>query len=320
MARALQERFDTSRRATPRPSGPTVVSMVDRIIRWLEQPLQSPPYRGHSRWHTLCPSFHLWKSTNPWSRRVNERVSDYWQRRLTVEKGFNALERKYRTSVFGGLKTYQRIADVLAEHACSSVLDIGCGDGVFLRYVVERGDLPLESLWGCELDPKRVRNAHRQLYMADVERCLRPVRDPAAVHERRELNDLELLARAQAQVVQFDLMGDDAWPKPIRADGIEAMTLIALTTSFNDTEMQRLAAKLVELAPRVIIDASLYENIQEGYGGRMGVERFFAPHGYRQTLFEWVPERLTGRSPTFFWRRRAYWPSVTLSVLERAEG
>jgi hypothetical protein len=128
-------------------------------------------------------------------------------------------------------------------------------------------------------------------------------------------DDREILADLHRRVFEFDLMADAPWPTTSIPITVEVVTMLAFTTSFNDAEMAQVARCVSALRPRRIVDVSLFENIAEGYGGRLGVERFFAPHGYRQRHLEWVPDPLsrTQLRRTF---GRAYWPARTLSVLE----
>lgn len=243
----------------------------------LETPLTRGRFQGHARWHLLSPWFYRWRLQRP---PANERVSDHWRSAPTVWKDADALEAKYRASATTGPRTYEVVASMLTGFPSAHVIDAGCGDGQWLRYLAERG-WPTDHLWGGELDPKRVDNARRQL-----------ARWP------------------RVTVFPIDLMDGTGWPQ---IPGPRVVTMLGVSPTFNDIEYRRVVERLVAaLRPDAVIDVSLQGHIFENYGGRH-VENFFRDWGYLP-IINWIPDRLAAP-----WRRRAYWPAVRCVTLVRHE-
>ncbi len=229
----------------------------------------------------------------------------------TVEKDFPRLDIKYRSTISGGIGSDRRAADVVMARRSGSVLDVGCGDGVLLRYLFEQGRVPLACLWACDLDPKRVRNARRQLYAAWVAR-----------NEERERwtdDDLEVMQCIHEHIFCFDILSDAQWPDAVRKAGINVVTLLGVSPAFDDEQMGRVASRISSLHPKVIVDVSAHDDFRGNFGGRIGVEAFFGRFGYRQTLVQWLPERFTLGSLSKMIRGRSYWPAAVLSAVERGD-
>jgi hypothetical protein len=206
---------------------------------------------------------------------------------------------------------YEQMARYIAERSLYPVLDIGCGDGVFLRYLHEEFEVPLEALWGVELDPKRMLAARRQVYIGAVNQAVR--REHAG--QTPDFDDLEVMAGISRRIVAYDVMGDAPWPGAVIGGGIKAATMIGVAPTLNDRELGGLAQCLAKLGPEFVLNSDLYVNIKENYGGRLGLEPFFARFCYRQVDAEWVPEPFSSRYLPYFILQRPYWRSSYFSAL-----
>jgi hypothetical protein len=248
--------------------------------------------------------------------KPNENVSAHWRAMPARQKDFASLLRKHKSSLAMS-PVYEQMARYLAEHSLYPVLDIGCGDGVFLRYLHEEFDIPLEALWGVELDPKRTIAARRQVYVGAVNQAVRREHEV----ERQDppvaplFDDLDALAGISQRILTHDLMGGAPWPGAIVRSGVKAVTMIGVAPTVNNKELLVLAEVIASLDPEFVLSADLYANIKENYGGRIGLGPFFDGLGYRQVDGKWVPERFSGRYLPYFILQRPYWRSAYFSAL-----
>jgi SAM-dependent methyltransferase len=287
---------------------------VRAVNRWLNTPCLDPRYLGHPRWHLLSPRFHQWVLTNPW-KQPNENVSEHWRRLPATHRNIQLLLKKYSDSIAMS-PGYEQMARYMAEHSLFPVLDIGCGDGVFLRYLHEVVGVPLDALWGIELDPKRTVAARRQLYIGAVNRVVDKERRGNG--GRVEFDDASALKGISQRILTHDVMGSAPWPTSILEGGIKAAIMMGVAPTLNNKQLPALAESIAALGPEFVLNHDLYVNIKENYGGRLGLEPFFDPFGYRQVDGEWVPEPFSGRYLPYFILQRPYWRSSYFSALRRA--
>jgi hypothetical protein len=258
----------------------------------------------------LSPRFHQWIRTNPW-KKPNEEVSAHWRALPARQKDIGALLKKHRRSLALS-PGYEQMARYIAERSLYPVLDIGCGDGVFLRYLHEEFGAPLDALWGVELDPKRMLAARRQVYIGAVNHAVRLEH----AGKSPDLDDLETLSGISRRIQVFDLMGGTPWPAAMIEGGIKAATMIGVAPTMNDRELFGLAECVAKLGPEYVLTSDVYVNIQENYGGRLGLAPFFDRFGYSQVDSEWVPEQFSGRYLPYFVLQRPYWRSLYFCALK----
>jgi hypothetical protein len=285
----------------------TPVQVADR---WLNAPLAGR-YEGHPRWYLLSPRFHQWRWSNPWTT-PNEQVSAHWRNMPATRRDIPLLLYKYSSSMAMS-PIYAEMARHIQEHGMAPVLDIGCGDGLLLRYLHEESSFPLEALWGVDLDPKRVAAARRQLYIGAVNPSIREERSGGPTEA---FDDAAAMAIIAHQLRCHDLSPGNPWPIEIRNAGIMVATMTGVAPTFNNEEFAAVAERIADLRPTYILNTDLYVNIKENYGGRRGLEPFFRPYGYRQIFGDWILERLGFRHLRFFVLQRPYWRAWYFSILK----
>ncbi|MDA1310191.1 MAG: class I SAM-dependent methyltransferase [Proteobacteria bacterium] len=259
------------------------------------------PDAGHPIWHVINPYFHLWAAAACEENASQSR----WQNTEAIGKNWtwSEVEADYRGWCVGLEAELARemIGHVTADGVRPpKILDLGCGTGVWLRFLAEFCAVPVECLGGVELHEARAACAR-----AGLLDFLGPGVDQQSV--------AEVVA---ANVVAGDLLNLDVEALKAKHAPIDLVTMLVVSGCFNDGELTALLRSIAALSPRHLMTTSVTKR-WDFWHGREDEDEYYARAGYRLTQRKWNPERLSDRQS---WQAVAplpYWTNRSISVFAR---
>ena len=259
------------------------------------------PDAGHPVWHVINPHFHLWASAACEENTSQSR----WQNTEAIRKNWNwsEVEADYRNWCVGSEAELARemIGQVIADGVRPPrIVDLGCGTGVWLRFLAEFCAVPVECLGGVELHETRAACAR-----AGLLDFLGPSNDQQSV--------AEVVA---ANVVAGDLLNLDVELLKAKHAPIDLVTMLVVSGCFNDAELTSLLRSIAVLSPRHLMTTSVIKR-WEFWHGREDEDDYYTRAGYRLTQRKWNPERLPDQQS---WQAVAplpYWVNRNISIFAR---
>jgi SAM-dependent methyltransferase len=256
-------------------------------------------FQGHPYWHLANPYFLIWScgSTPSDSQQA-------WRTDRAVIKGMDpeTTLRGYRDWLERENAARPHFARLVAGLGQKTVrvLDVGCGNGEWLRYLADKVGVGIENLMGMDLHESRVVATRAQLVEAATlgAAC---EGDPASV------------VRSNIQRQNLLDLGQDAYS---RFGKIDVLALFVVTGCFDDAQLDDVLGRLAGLAPRFIFSTTVTRH-WDMWHGRQDEEAFFLRHGYREVERHLLPETLTEDPFATLLLPRRYWTNHSARIYRR---
>lgn len=249
--------------------------------------------KGHAAWHLLSPFFSCWLR----SPATDSDVQDGWLKNRAITAGGTSLTPE-------AYWEWMRSDPVLKRHVVdfarrcgekSTILDIGCGNGFWLRLLADLARIEPSGLFGTDLHENRVENARTMLMDWQRSRGFNGV-----VDWEENLFAANILEDHELFLERFK-------------DKIDVVTLFFVTGCFEDELYRRFIGKVLACRPRYVLHATVADR-WDFYRGREDDPRYFAECGYDHCRSVWCPSPLSKESAATLLHPQQYWSNKRLDV------
>ncbi|MDA1310154.1 MAG: class I SAM-dependent methyltransferase [Proteobacteria bacterium] len=263
-----------------------------------QQTVRHGPLEGHPIWHIANPYFAIWSTATE-----DQDPQGNWRDNKTfnVERDTPDVLASYEAWLESDIPARAPLLNLLSrlELDTTRVLDIGCGFGEWLRFLAEKGGIPIQNLNGVDFHRGRVAETQRQLIEAAVHggRCNG---DPAAIVKNniRQQDSLQLRPGENLSIRDVDVI-----------------TLFVVTGCFNDDELDRLVGGIAAFSPKYIFTTTVTSRWKMWHG-RLNEADFFARHGFRETERHWLPEKPSLNPLSALALPRRYWANLSVRIYQ----
>ena len=273
------------------------IDNAERLPCEFHRVVQGGDFAGHPLWH-LCNPFFI-----PWYRASSESgdVQKSWAGNPSIaaagDDDILAAYRRWRHDVPTTARLVREFVDKIGTDA--RYLDIGCGTGMWLRFLAEDLGIGLDGWHGTDLHANRTASAIRLL-----EDWATTSGRPSAAHGLEDrVFPCDVLNQASALT---DRLGGN----------IDAVTLFFVTGCFEDDALERFLKGALANRPRYVFHATVADRWTL-YRGRTDDEKYFEPLGYRLTDRKWASDSIDSKSIEKILLPLKYWPNPRVDVFER---
>jgi Flp pilus assembly protein TadD/SAM-dependent methyltransferase len=264
--------------------------------------VEAGPDRGHPVWNAMNPFFYVWADGAAVDAK---KVQQGWRtnKAVAVDHTDEFLSTYYADWRRRPSAARDELIDLLRSLQPSGcrVMDLGCGFGAFLRFMVTECGIALDGVYGTELLRSRVEASRRLIVMAG------PTTRAA---------DGVAVAIAARNIVQSDALAWDADEFRRRHGPIDLVTLFAVASVFDDAQLDALASRISSLGARFILEASPIARWGMNYG-RLDASEIFTRHGYRLIRHVMPMEAPTAESAPYIILPAKYWTGRQVSTYAR---
>ena len=262
-----------------------------------ERPIEFGDFTGHSLWHLCNPFFAAWHRASSESRDVQ----DNWVNDPAISGlGDDDVVTSYHqwTQSAAPIKDLVRgFTDKIGTKA--RYLDIGCGTGHWLRFLVESAGVDISGIHGIDLHENRTDSAVKLL------------RDWA------KANDTMATARGlEDRVFACDVFKDGDILRERLTGEIDAVMLFFVTGCFEDEALPRFLEKALSMRPRFVFHATVVDRWTL-YRGRADDHEYFEPLGYKLVDQSTSANPLPREDLKTLLLPRKYWPNFRIDIFTR---
>ena len=262
-----------------------------------ERPIEFGDFAGHSLWHLCNPFFAAWHRASSESRDVQ----DNWVNDPAIS---GAGDDDVITSYHQWTRNAAPIKDLVRGFTdrigtTARYLDIGCGTGHWLRFLVESAGVDISGIHGIDLHQNRTRSAVTLL------------RDWAKAN-----NTMSAAHGLEDRVFACDVFKDGDILRERLSGDIDAVMLFFVTGCFEDEALPGFLAKALSMRPRFVFHATVVDRWTL-YRGRPDDHRYFAPLGYKLVDQATAANPLPHEDLKTLLLPHKYWPNFRIDIFER---
>lgn len=264
------------------------------------QIIESGDFAGHPLWHLCNPYFPAWYRASSESRDVQANWADDPAIAGAGDEDVHTTYRRWRQTGTPVAPLVRDFVDTVGTTA--RYLDVGCGIGLWLRFLVEEAGVSLAGLHGTDLHGNRTRAAIRLLarWASVNDQSL----DPAGLANR---------------VFPCDVFKNANDLRALLPGGIDAVTLFFVTGCFEDEDLPAFLDGALATRPRHVLHATVADRWTL-YRGRPDDERFFEPLGYRLVSRSWAGDPIGPETAERILLPAQYWSNPRVDIFERTDG
>lgn len=256
-------------------------------------------FQGHPYWHLANPYFLVWSSGT-----IPGDSQEAWRTDRAVIRGLDpeTTLRGYRDWLARDVPARAHFEDLVSslDRRSVRVLDVGCGNGEWLRYLAEEVGVPLDNLMGMDLHESRVVATRAQLLEAAR----------SGAHHMGAPDDI-----VRRNVQRQNLLELDRETCP-GFENIDVLALFVVTGCFDDSQLNEVLGRLARFGPRFIFTTTVTRR-WDMWHGRQDEEMFFQRHGYREVARHLLAEPLTDDAFATLLLPRRYWTNLSARIYQR---
>jgi tetratricopeptide (TPR) repeat protein/SAM-dependent methyltransferase len=261
------------------------------------QVVQTGEFAGHPLWHLCNPFFIPWYRASSDSGDVQKSWADNPSIAAAGDDDVLASYQRWRHDVPTTAKLVRGFVDKIGADA--RYLDVGCGTGLWLRFLAEDLGVDLTRLHGTDLHANRTASAARLLGNWATTNDI--ASSPQGIENR---------------VFPCDVLRKTTALKDRLGANIDAVMLFFVTGCFEDDALASFLEGALSNRPRYVFHATVADRWTL-YRGRSDDEKFFTPLGYHLTERTWAGDAIHSNSIQKILLPLKYWPNPRVDIFER---
>jgi SAM-dependent methyltransferase len=270
------------------------IENAERLPSEFHRVVQSGDFAGHPLWHLCNPFFIPWYRASSESGDVQKSWAENPSIAAAVDGDILAAYRRWRHDVPTTARLVREFVDKIGTDA--RYLDVGCGTGMWLRFLAEDLGISLDGLHGTDLHANRTDSTIRLL-----EDWATASGIPCAAHGLED------------RVFPCDVLNPASALTDRLGENIDAVTLFFVTGCFEDDTLERFLEGALANRPRYVFHATVADRWTL-YRGRTNDEKYFEPLGYRLTDRKWAGDSIDSKSIEKILLPLKYWPNPRVDV------